>query len=239
MLSWLDAGGYHYSCSGNGEQAVCTGTAGTKAFNSSGRMWAAPLAGSQTPFVTTSGLGTSIGGVMEACEVGRPAGCRTISLRSMRLGGVSFSTDLSDVAVEGGQSLGPWVLPRVQAASPLSNVSDPVGDDGLLLVSRGDGLIMAWNVELSLWKVSARSNSPPADVRTPDPSPSVSVPCAASSCAYSWATRFLCLDPSIDECNAPSDARLTPLGPPALLESGGSAYFSTTVGATSGAQKGE
>ena len=203
-LLWEAPGGDSYSCSADGgDHAICAGTAGTAAYNSSGRSWIMNGTGTpapvQAPFLAPAeGIGGSIGGVMEACPTSE-AGCRRIVLRSMGLGGIRFFDELTPTPTAvTAESLGPWVLPRIQGDKNEPNRSrvneqlmDPAGNDGLLLVARGDGLIMAYNVELSLC----------------------------------WATRFLCLHPEIDECNAPSKGRLSVLGPPAFLETGGSAYF--------------
>ena len=194
-LQWEAAGGYAFSCAGDGELAVCSGPSGVTGFNASGRIWHAgfsdPALAPQAPFLTTSNTWGDISGALESCGPAAPAGCRTATLRGKGDGSIAFSADLSADAVR-GESLGPWVLPRVQYEQKGLAATAPVGDDGLLLISRGDGLVMAWNVELGLC----------------------------------WATLFFCLHPAVDNCNSEGPGRLRPLGPPALLEAGGVAYFS-------------
>eukprot|EP00966_Prymnesium_polylepis_P322145 7378418-Prymnesium_polylepis.1 len=186
---WSVPGGNESSCSGDGEQVICSEWTGSSAYNASGRVWHAsfgavtPSAKPQPPFLAPKeGVGGSIGGVLEACASGSAPGCRMVTLRSMDLGGVYFADELTSGATVIGESLGPWVLPRVQQLSGANGsledaaLKDPSGSDGLLVVARGDGLVMAYNVELALC----------------------------------WATRFLCLQP---EARLPDACRTQTLKP--------------------------
>ena len=134
-LLWSLATNLTAECSGDGHIAICVSSAGSMAAcNETGIVWQSSVHGTSLarptpPFISSGGALEGVSGALG--DVGGRLG---LVIRSASYGALLFQ----DV-VDSPTAQGPWVLPRNGPSA-----------DSLVLVARGDGLIMVWNVELAL-----------------------------------------------------------------------------------------